>query len=329
MARLLSFLRVAGLMSALGTAHVAQAETIAVDGVYSARAELPADIELLLIDRFEGDLGQDLELALTDVLGNVFIRGEPYFELITPGAMRNAVVEVEGNDGTITTRPLTPDAEFRGTVRSEVIEREVEPKRERECVRRDEDDKCIERREIRIECRELTVRVDPRLLLTGARGEQLYSRSEPRVAAQRFCADENHVPSSLDMANGLVNALADDIRRDLAPLESRRAIRVMERRKDLRKEDRRRFRDAVKATDDNVTLACEGFEALEATNPAHVSVLFNIGLCRESAGDLESALDYFGRALEVDPGRDYPTDGLRRVRSRMRAEEHLAQRASL
>ncbi|MEO1222370.1 MAG: tetratricopeptide repeat protein, partial [Pseudomonadota bacterium] len=280
-------------------------------------------------DRFEGDLGQDLELALTDVLGNVFIRGEPYFELITPGAMRNAVVEVEGNDGTITTRPLTPDAEFRGTVRSEVIEREVEPKRERECVRRDEDDKCIERREIRIECRELTVRVDPRLLLTGPRGEQLYSRSEPRVAAQRFCADENHVPSSLDMANGLVNALADDIRRDLAPLESRRAIRVMERRKDLRKEDRRRFRDAVKATDDNVTLACEGFEALEATNPAHVSVLFNIGLCHESAGDLESALDYFGRALEVDPGRDYPTDGLRRVRSRMRAEEHLAQRASL
>jgi Tfp pilus assembly protein PilF len=85
----------------------------------------------------------------------------------------------------------------------------------------------------------------------------------------------------------------------------------------------------VKATDDNVTLACEGFEALEATNPAHVSVLFNIGLCHESRGELEGAIDYYGRALEVDPGRDYPTDGLRRVRSRMRAEEHLAQRASL
>ncbi|WP_152553523.1 hypothetical protein [Erythrobacter longus] len=137
------------------------------------------------------------------------------------------------------------------------------------------------------------------------------------------------MPSSLDMVNGLVNSLADEIRRDLAPVQSRRDIRVMERRKDLRKEDRRAFRDAVKATDENVTAACDGFDALETTNPAHVSVLFNIGLCRESAGDLEGALDYYARALEVDPGRDYPTDGLRRVRSRMRAEQDLAKRTAL
>lgn len=328
--------KIAGFLKTIATGftatclvQVAHAETITVEGVYAARVDLPPDVELILIDRFEGDLGQDVELALTEVLGNVYIRGEPFFDLITPGALSTAVVEVEGNDGNVSTRPLAPDAEFRGTVRSEVIEREVEPKRERECVKRDEDDKCIERREVRIECRELTVLVDPRLLLTGASGEQLYAQSQTRVAAKRFCADENYVPSSLDMENELINALVDEIRHDLAPLQSRRGIRVMERRKDLRKEDRRPFREAVKATDDNVTLACEGFAALEANNIAHVSVLFNIGLCHESAAKLEEAMDYYVRALEVDPGRDYPTDGLRRVRSRIRAEEHLADRASL
>ncbi|WP_298301769.1 tetratricopeptide repeat protein [uncultured Erythrobacter sp.] len=313
----------------LGVTQAVHAETITVEGVYAARVDMPASIELVLIDRFEGELGQDLEIALIDALGNVFIRGEPYFDLITPNALSIAVVEVEGNDGIVTTRSLAPDAELRGTVRSEVIEQWSDPKIERECVARDEDDKCIERREIKIECRKLSVRVDPRLLLTGSGGEQLYSQTESRFIEERFCADHDDVLSSLDMENRLINYLADDIRRDLAPRESRQEIRVMERRKNLRKEDRRLFRNAVKATDESVTAACEGFQALEATNPEHVSVLFNIGLCHESSGELNAALDYYARALTADPGRDYPTDGLRRVRSRIRAEDHLAQRASL
>lgn len=314
---------------ALGAAHGASAETITVEGVYSARADLPPDLELIVIDQLQGDLGQDLELALTDRLGNVIIRGEPYFNIITPSALRDAKVQVEGEDGTITSHPLAADAELRGSVRSEVIEREVEPKKKRECVRRDNDDKCVERREVRIECRELSVRVDPRLLLTGAFGEQLYSHSEPRVAIERFCADSDYVPSILDMENSLIDAMADDIRRDLAPIERREGIRVMESRKNLRKEDRKPFRNAVKLTDDNEELACDGFESFEATNPTHVSVLFNIGLCRESAGRLEDALEYYDRALMADPGRDYPTDGIRSVRSRMRAEEQLALRDAL
>lgn len=319
----------AGAIVALCSVQAAQAETIPVEGVYAARVDLPVDMQIILIERFRGNLGQDLELALTERLGNVYIRGEPYFDLVTPNILRGVEVQVEGNDGTISTWPLTPDAELRGTVRSEVIEREVRPKIERECAKRDAEDKCVERREVRIECRELSVRVDTRLLLTGANGEQLYSFNEPRTAADRFCADESGVPSSLEMENELIGALADEIRRDLAPVQSSRGIRVMESRKNLRKEDRGAFRDAVKLTDDSVDTACDGFLALKATNSEHVSVLFNIGLCHESGGELEAALDYYARALAVDPGRDYPTDGIRRLRSRMRAEEDLAARAAL
>lgn len=323
----LSFGRAAVALAAFGLAHTAQAETIAVEGVYAARASLPADVELVLIERFRGDLGQDMELALTQRLGNVVIRGEPYFDLITPAALRGASVRIENADGNTSTRPLTPDAQFRGTVRSEVIEREVDPKRIKECVARDEDKKCVKREDVYYDCWELSVRVDARLLLTGAGGQQLYSHNTPRVADERFCADSDYVPSSLDMESGLIEGLADDIRRDLAPVERRQDIRVMESRKGLRKEDRGPFRDAVRATKDSASNACEGFEALEASNPSHVSVLFNIGLCHESAGDLDGALDCYTRALSVDPGRDYPTQGLRRVRSRMEAEALLAERA--
>ncbi|WP_299192082.1 tetratricopeptide repeat protein [uncultured Erythrobacter sp.] len=305
------------------------AETIPVSGVYAPDVALPADIELIVIERFRGDVGSDVELALTEALGNVIIRGEPWFELARPRDLRDAVVEVEGNDGTIHTVPLVADAELRGTVRSEVIERRVDDKVERECVARDEDGDCIERREVRIECREISVRIDPRILLIAQNGEQLYSQNRSRTEAERFCLDSYSVPSSLDMGNALIARLVADIRGDLAPVQSRRNIRVMESRSDLNRADRRPFRDAVRATNESIEAACSGFEALEATNPAHVSVLFNIGLCYESGGELERAADYYSRALEVDPDKDYPRDGMRRIRSREQAEIMLAEREAL
>ena len=100
----------AALVLGATTAH---AETIPVEGVYAARANIPADVELIVIDRFGGDLGQDVELALTERLSGIIIRGEPFFELIRPRDLRNAVVEIEGEDGTIQTRPLAADAELR------------------------------------------------------------------------------------------------------------------------------------------------------------------------------------------------------------------------
>ncbi len=304
----------------------AQAESIAIEGVYAARADIPADVEVILIDRFRGDLGQDTELALTDILGGVFIRGEPYFDLITPGALRKAVVEVEGQDGTVISRPLEADAQLRGTVRSEVTERDVEPRIKRECAVRDEDGDCTERREIRIQCSELRVDVEPRLMLTASDGRQLYSNSAPRSETVRYCADDSSVPSSLAMANGMIDELVADIRSDLAPRESTRSIRVMERRRDLRRENRDAFRAAVGLVEDDVAAACAAFLALEEGNPDHVSVLFNNGLCLEWNGDLNGAEFYYRRALELDPGRDYPSDGMRRIGSRRKAEALLAQR---
>lgn len=314
---------------ALVAVSAASAESIQVRGVYAAQADLPADVELILMERFRGDLGQDVELALTDVLGGVFIRGEPYFDLIRPGASRGSrggQVKVKGQAATTHNRSQRADADMRGTVRSEIIDRDVEPRIKRECVRRDGDGDCTERRDVRIECRELTVQVDPRILLIAADGQQIYSNSTPRTQSDRYCADDDNVPSGLAMVNGMIDELVDEIRRDLAPTESERNIRVMESRSNLRREDRDAFRAAVRATQTDVNGACDGFEALEVSNPDQVSVLFNIGLCFESSANLNLAADYYQRALVADPGRNYPTQGINRISDRQRAEAHLAQR---
>ncbi len=314
-------------MVVASTATTASAETIEVRGVYAPRYELPSDVQLILIESFQGDLGQDVELVLSNALSEVYIRGEPYFDLFNRETQRSSRVKVEGVDGTIQYRSQAADAILRGSVRSEIIERDVDPKKKRECARRDDDGDCVERREILIECSELTVRVSPRIALVATGGHQLYSHSSPLVESTRFCADDHSVPSGLAMENEMVEELVEVVRRDLAPVESVRDIRVMESRRNLRREDRDAFRAAVRATQVDLNAACDGFLAIESNNPEQVSVLFNIGLCFESSADLNSAAEYYERALAIDPGRDYPTQGISRVISRQRAEADLAQRA--
>ena len=304
----------------------AHAETITVRGTFAPDAAIPADTELIVIERFEGDLGQDVEFALADALAEVQIRGEPWFDVISPEALANAVVEIELEDGSTTTEPLVADAQLRGSARSESIERDLDPKIVRDCVKRDNERKCIEYKETVYACRELTVRVDPRVVLIGADGRQMYSHASPKIETRRYCTDEYNLPSVLDMANGMVGSIVATIRRDLAPGTYSRSVRIMESRSGLNRADRNAFRDAVRMTDNDPFGACLAFEALEASNPQHLSVLFNIGLCREASSDLDLAIAYYRRALEVDAGHDYPTSGIARVIGRQRGEAYVARR---
>ena len=74
---------------ALLTSTAAHAETIPVLGVYAGRDQIPPDVEVIVIDRFGGDLGHDTEIALADTLGNLVIRGEPHFRILTPTLMES------------------------------------------------------------------------------------------------------------------------------------------------------------------------------------------------------------------------------------------------
>ena len=100
----------------------------------------------------------------------------------------------------------------------------------------------------------------------------------------------------------------------------------MESRSGLVRADRSPFRDAVKLTDDDPDAACRAFAALEAGNPEHLSVLFNIGLCWEASKQYERAAEYYRKALSVDADHDYPQRGMSRVRSFLRGAAYVEER---
>lgn len=278
------------------------AETLPVEGIYGSNIALPAEIEVIATEAFGGDMGPDVMLDLSERLGSVYIEGQPFFRIV-PATTATAV-----------------DAVFRGSVRSVFSDRRVNDKVTRECIARDADGDCTEREEVRARCDEFSVRLDPRILLVDREGRQLYSRREAVSQKRRVCVDEE-VELDPDAAlDALSEQLVGEIRADLAPVQLRRDIRVMESRKALARSDRDAFRAAVRLTKTDPDGACSAFESLEANNPGQISVLFNIGLCYEMVGAWDLAEDYYNRALEVDPGRDYPTQGLGRLADARRGQ---------
>lgn len=304
----------------------AQAETLRVGGIYAPGADIPPDVELIVIERFEGDVGQDVEFKIAGVLGQVRIGGAPWFDIISPEALDNATVEIETEDGSVVSEPLVADAQLRGTVRSEAFERQIDPKVERDCVKRDDQDKCLEYKEVRIECFELTVRADPRIALTDSAGRQIYAYNSPHIDTENYCANDAQIPSILATTNEIVDEIAYAVTGAISPRNYGENVRIMESRSGLARADRNAFRDAVKITDNDPFGACQAFAALEASNPEHLSVLFNIGLCWESSKDYPRAAEYYRRALAVDGDHDYPRRGMSRVRSFQRGAAYVEAR---
>lgn len=281
----------------------AAAETLPVSGVYPAGNDAAAALQSIAIEPFGGIDGQALAIAVGDQLRGATIDGEPYFRI------------VPGSTGA--------EATLQGALTAETFRRDSYDKEREVCVERDEDDKCVKREKEKIPCWETVVRLDPRVRLIDAGGALLDAFDEPRERATRWCRDEQR-PSQDEVARQLTEELARDMRFRFAPVERHEDVRVMEKRDGLARDGRDAFREAIRLTKQDPGLACAAFRALESANPAQASVLFNIGLCAEGAGQLDAAADYYRRALAADAKADYAGAGLQRLDARRRAAAQLA-----
>ena len=282
----------------------AHAETLPVSGIYPAGNDEAAAVNSIAIENFGGDKGASLSFAITDALEDAIIQGEPYFELLP------------SNDGDV-------DSVMRGSANAEAIEIELEDRKVTKCEKKDANEKCIKEKVTFYECARLEVSVYPQIRLIGADGREIYRKRDSLRTSESFCANDYSNPSIDEMLDGLVNNFARSVRYDLAPVFRDQQIRVLESRKGIKGDAKKAFRNAVKLTKSDIGASCEGFSGLEETYPDHVSVLFNIGLCAEGMGELDRAETYYRRALAVEPGKDYPTDGLRRIADRARADAQL------
>lgn len=298
--------------SLLMLAAPAAAETLRVEGVYGARGDIPPEIEVIALEHFAGDWGYELRQDLSDILSAPVDGGRPFYRVIPE-------VLAGGADN-------RPDAALTGAAHSWVEIRRASPRVYKECVQRDDKDKCVEKREVRVPCREMRVTYEPRITLVARDGTWLHHSTDILQASRTYCRDDFLEPDPDAMIEELAEQFALAMRGEFTPNRVASTPRLLEQRKGLSGGQRKAFKRALKLTDSDPYGACLAFGSLEQASPDHVSVLFNIGLCHESEGRLDEAEAYYLRALEARPDKTYVHEGLGRIASRRRGAAQLAAR---
>lgn len=301
----------------------AAAETLPVEGIYAAGTDAPSRARSIALAGFAGRGGERLAFAIDTALRGAVIEGRPWFELTFSEPPRGATYTYDRDADPAAYRGGA-DAVMRGIAEVEWRDRDDGTKDVEECAVRDERGKCTEKKTVTYPCRAREVTLRPEVRLVAREGDLLYGKGDQLIASQRFCKDEKGSPSVDSMVEQLARQFADAVRFDLAPSQRYEDIRVLESRSGMSKPNQTAFKAALKLTKNDVEGACRAFAALEATNPQNITILFNIGLCRESEGALGDAAARYEAVLALSPRKLEAQDGLSRIASRRRAERQLS-----
>ncbi|MBX3566007.1 MAG: hypothetical protein KF730_15685 [Sphingomonas sp.] len=255
-------------------AGVAQAEVLRVTGEFPARFREASLLHSLSIDRFDGQDGIALANAIERRMGST------HFELMGGRAGRH-----------------NADASLSGAVTTGVEENPFK-KKEKRCVEKDKDDKCLKEAEVDVRCRSriINLRADLRMV-RNEDGRVVYSESKPFREETSWCEGQNPFRSVEDSVIAGIQQIANDVRYDIAPSVQTYDIRVRESTKGLSKDAAKRFKDLVKLTKRDPRGACAGWEAMLAEGP-HPSILFNVGLCAEQRGDYDGAVALYRQSSQ-------------------------------
>lgn len=265
-----------GLLCAGSAVH---AEKIAVNGWYAAQNREVAKLQSLAVDDFTGNEGGSLAAAIERSLADTRDRaGDPYFHI------RSRWGTTSAPDGVV-------DGNMQVRVDTSPFKRKV-----KRCIDNQDSTNCTDdkKAEIEIKCtrRVISAAVDVRIVRT-ADDRLIYTRSLPQRNETSWCQGENLPPDVDVIVRPFVDTAARQLRSEIIPFGRSEKIRIRENRDKMVKVDSDQMKALIKITDKQPAKACEGWRAMEARGVAHDTLSFNLGLCYESEGDLDTALDYY------------------------------------
>lgn len=284
-----------------GAAPVA-AETLTIQGSDPASANAN-DLIRISVDRFEGEDGGAVAQQLEAALGNAQFGGRPYFRIVAPES--GAPI-----DGLVT-----------GTTRASVDEVPVTEKRKK-CTDYDPADKnkCVKEVDVDIRCRRRTIAVTTtaRLVAIGD-GSVRYTRPLSARDQQTWCPDRAASRTVDDYIDWAQRDQVQAIRRDLAPTGYSLDVRVDENRKGLAKPAAEAFKEAIRLTKSDPAAACRTWAGLTRDAEPTAALAFNLGLCTETAGEYDAAVDWYGQAQRLGSKNRDIGEGIARIDRQRRA----------
>lgn len=311
----------------LGGAGATRAETLPVEGTYAANVDAPSRVRSIALADFAGRGGERLAFAIDSALRAAIIEGRPYYDLTFTAPAFGESYTYDGAAEAGRGGRAGAEAVMRGI--ADVTWRDVDSgtKEVEECVARNGVGSCTEKKKVTYPCRARELTLRPEVRLVAREGDLLYAKGDTLTLSRRFCQDEKVTPPVDQMVEELAGRFALSVRRDIAPQFLREDVRLLETRSGIAKADHAAFKEGLRLTKTDIGAACDAFAALEAGNPQDITILFNIGLCHESAGNLPEAGRHYEAVLAVRRGKLEAVEGLERIASRLRAERQLAAHA--
>lgn len=312
-------------------------------------------LKRIAIGEFEGrkDVASAFTNDVENLLTSVRIQDKPYFDIVSSRQTASALQTKRGLKDLTNPKvvrsvgsSLNVDGIFSGrVVRSDVTESPYQEKRS-QCARsvvqydrkgRQIGETCIRWTNYMVGCtkREAVFEFSPRLVEVSS-NRSSFSNTLTGRASDQACTDSNRpVSDGAALQSQARNDVLDQIRVALAPVESRVAAEIMEDSwfnssfsEDIKSPaSEQKFASGVEfAQAGRMDRACEIWKELEPIESTHVPLLYNVGVCDESAGNLESARDHFVRAdkLALKPERRI-TAALGRIGEQISSSQILTQ----
>lgn len=300
-------------LALLCVGSAAEAEKISVTGWYAATSREVAQLQSLGVDDFTGNEGPSLAAAIERSLSDARDRsGAQYFH------MRSRW----GNGG-------APDGVIDGSMQVRVDNSNYKNK-VRRCAENNNSTDCPDDKKVDIEqrCtrRVISATADIRIVRV-ADDRLIYSRSMPQRNEVSWCQGDS-LPADVDViVRPFFDNIAREVRRESTPFGATEKIRIREDRKNMAKVDSDQMKALIKITDKQPAQACAGWKAMADRGFKHPTLSFNLGLCAESRGELDTALAYYQDvfAASSKPSGDV-RDALDRVRRHIAGKEDDAAR---
>lgn len=290
----------AGLAALSGAAS---AETLTVSGWYAAEERDVAMLHSLSVGRFDGNEGYSLASALERKLGQGRDRdGRAYYTI------RSGYGKVDG----------VADGAMQIRVENVNFKRKV-----KRCPADTSSTKCpdAEKIEIELHCKRRIVSATSDVKIVRMADDAIiYSRSFPQRNQVETCEGDKEPNEIGPLVDSWVADIANQVAAQITPFGRTEKIRVRESRTGMNKEDSAQMKSLIAATKTSESAACAGWRDMEARGVKHATLSFNLGLCAESAGDLDTALSYYGALAAASRGSADVNASIERVERRMAGE---------
>lgn len=250
------WLVLAGLL-ATGTAW---GESASMTGKFPAAVRAADRLGIVAVDPFDGRDGRQVESALEQVIG-------------VPGGQ--------------------PDGVLSGGVTTGVEENPYKGSEER-CVEWKDGDRkkaCTKHLQVPVPCirRVVTVTVSVRLIRTED-NLSVYADNKAGQSEVSWCEGKTPYMTTEQMVSAQIRDIANRIRGDVRPYTQTYSVRFREDRDGMAKDIGNRFKAIVKRSKTDVRGACGQWASMKAQLPNHPSVLYNLAVCAEAAGEYDDAL---------------------------------------